>query len=78
MTSLSSLLHRSAVHFPHSPSNQQEDLHRTLQGIPRFYQGNPRDSSKVMVLVELMTLVLCAKSIGQWPFTLIDGTLEYL
>ena len=33
---------------------------------------------KVMVLVELMTLVLCTKSIGQWPFTLVDGTLEYL
>jgi hypothetical protein len=31
-----------------------------------------------MVLVELMTLVLRTKSIDQWPFTLVDGTLEYL
>jgi len=41
---------------------------------PCFYRGNPR----VMTLEELMTLVLCIKSIGQWPFTLIDITLEYL
>jgi hypothetical protein len=42
---------------------------------PHFYQGNPRDSPKVMVLKELMALMLCIKSIGQWPFTLVDGTL---
>ena len=39
---------------------------------PCFYQGNPRDSPRVMILV------LHTKSIGQWPFTLINGTLEYL
>jgi hypothetical protein len=60
---------------PHSPSNQQKDLHRTLQGFPL---ASTRDSPKVMVLVGLMTLVLRTKSIGQWPFTFIDGTLEYL
>jgi hypothetical protein len=64
---------------PHSPSNQQEDLHRTLQGIPL---ASTRETSgippKVMVLEELMTLVLRTKSIGQWPFTVVDGTLEYL
>jgi hypothetical protein len=27
---------------------------------------------------DLMTLVLCTKSIGQWPFTLANKTLIYL
>jgi hypothetical protein len=38
---------------------------------PRFYQGIPL---RVMILEDLMALVLCTKSIGQWPFTLIDRT----
>jgi hypothetical protein len=75
MASLLPFLHRSAVRFSSSPSDQQEDLHRTLKGIPLT---SARESSKVMVLEELMTLVLRTKSIGQWPFTLIDRTLEYL
>jgi hypothetical protein len=79
MTSLLPFLHRSATCFSSFLSDHQEDLHRTLPGNPpRFYQGNPGDSPRVMILVELMTLVLCTKSIGQWPFTLVDGTLEYL
>jgi hypothetical protein len=42
-------------------------------GIPsRFYQGIP---PRVMILEDLIALVLCTKSIGQWPFTLVDRTL---
>jgi hypothetical protein len=49
-----------------SPSDQPEDVRRTLQ-------GNPRDSPKVTLLDGLMILVLRTKDIGQWPFTLVDG-----
>jgi hypothetical protein len=42
---------------------------------PGFYQGIPL---RVMILEDLMALVLCTKSIGQWPFTLVDKTLIYL
>jgi hypothetical protein len=78
MTSFFPFLHRSTVRFSSFLSDHQEDLHRTCGNSPHFYQGNPRDFPKVMVLEELITLVLCIKSIGQWPFTLVDRTLEYL
>jgi hypothetical protein len=42
---------------------------------PHFYQGIPL---RVMILEDLMALVLRTKSIGQWPFTLVDKTLIYL
>jgi hypothetical protein len=69
------LLHRSAARFLYSPSNQQEDFHRTLQGIPL---ASTREIPKVTLLEELMTLVLRTKSIGQWPFTLVYRTSVYL
>jgi hypothetical protein len=45
---------------------------------PHFYQGITRETPKVVILEDLMTLVLRTKSIGQWPFTLADRTSEYL
>ena len=57
---------------PHSLSEQPEDHHRTLQ-------GNPRDSPKVMLPKDLMTLVLRTKSIAiQWHYTLITGQCDNL
>jgi hypothetical protein len=62
--------------FPiRSPRKPPQDL---AGNSPCFYQGNPRDSSKVMVLEELMALVLCTKSIGQWPFTFTYQNNKYL
>jgi hypothetical protein len=58
-----------------SPPSLIKSSRRLLQdpaGIPpRFYQGIPL---RVMILEDLMALVLRTKSIGQWPFTLIDRT----
>jgi hypothetical protein len=71
------LHHRSTVCFSYSPSNQQEDFHpsdRTLSDIPLT---SVRETPKVMLLEELMTLVLCTKSIGQWCFPLINRTIRY-
>jgi hypothetical protein len=41
------------MRFLYSPSNQQEDFHRTLWGIP---VASTRETPKVMILEELMTL----------------------
>ena len=66
----------SFIEAPHaSPPSLIESPRRLSQdpaGIPpRFYQGIPL---RVMVLDDLMALVLRTKSIGQWPFTLVDRT----
>jgi hypothetical protein len=60
------ILHRSAMRFS-SFFNQI---------IRKTSTGPCGDSPKVMVLVDLMALVLCTKSIGQWPFTLANKTLN--
>ena len=64
---------------PHSLIKSLRRLPQDPAGIPpHFYQGITRETPKVVILEDLMTLVLRTKSISQWPFTLIDRTLVYL
>ena len=70
MTSFLIFIIEALCASPHSLSDRPEDHHRTLQ-------GNPRDSPKVMLPKELMTLVLRTKSIAiQWHYTLITGQCD--
>jgi len=80
MASLLPFLHRSTMCFS-SFSNQiiKKTSTRPCREFPSLLPGNHQGwSPRVMILKDLMTLVLCTKSIGQWPFTLVDRTLVYL